>query len=198
MQQKILPLKLSQEKNFNTFIGKQHQVIIHALKTFDTPSIFLWGEQEVGISHLLASYCNYWQKQGCYAILLDLKQKPDLNTLLKHALDGVQYLAIDHLEAVAGQKIHEEGLFNLFNRGLELSLKMLWGAHTVPDQLGYQLPDLASRLQSSEIFHVTALNDEEKKLSYNIMQKHVVLNFQMKLLSFYLIISLEDLINYLP
>ena len=169
MQQQTLNLKLSHTKTFDHFVGAAHAPVIHALQSVDLSNIYLWGVRGCGISHLLQATCHYWQCQGGYTLFVDLKQKPSLEVLLDGAIEGIQLVAIDHLEIALGEKNQEEKLFHLFNRGVQTSFKIILGAHTAPRQLKCTLPDLASRLHACTIFHIASLTDEEKQI---VLQLH--------------------------
>src|SRR3989338_4158453 len=119
MKQQVLSLTLPQEKTFQNFFGAKNQAIIAALKSLTSNSIYLWGKKGAGVTHLLQACCLYHQKQGYYVLYLDLAQKPNLDHLLQGALEGVQLIALDHLDSVAGKKTQEELLFNLYNRSLQ-------------------------------------------------------------------------------
>ncbi|MCD6046832.1 MAG: hda [Gammaproteobacteria bacterium] len=178
MKQQTISFKLPQEKNFENFFTERNQELVHALQSLETVSLYLWGKSQAGCSHLLQAACLYWQQQGWYTLYIDLNQKIDLDLLLAGALEGVQLIAIDHLEQITGQKQLEEKLFHLFNRGLQTPFKMLWGAHHPPKKLKCALADLQSRLASSIIFHVEAPSEADLKraLEYYAKQRGLMLN----------------------
>lgn len=171
MKQQILPLKLPQKKSFENFFGATNQAIIYALKFSTLNSIFLWGNKKAGVSHLLQASCYHRQQQGEYVLYLDLNLKPDLNALLQGALEGIQLIAIDHLEAAMGKQTQEENLFHLFNHSIQASFALQWGAHIPPALLGCCLNDLTSRLKASLIFQVQELQDSEKKIALQTYAK---------------------------
>ena len=72
-------------------------------------------------------------------------------------------LCLDNLDAVAGNRMWEESLFNLFNRWKETSRgSLIMSASTAPRKLGLCLPDLASRLDWGVSFQLHELDDEGK------------------------------------
>jgi DnaA family protein len=169
MKQQIFKLKLPEEKTFQNYFGSANLSIVRALQSLDADSLYLWGNPECGITHLLQATCLYWQQHGWYVLYLDMTQATNLQALFEGALEGIQLLAIDNVEAIAGKKTQEESLFYLFNRGMQTSFSMIWGAHHTTENTPYQLKDFASRLQSSLIFHVPDLNDQDKKFA---LQSH--------------------------
>ena len=62
------------------------------------------------------------------------------------ALEGNDVLALDGLEAIAGNREDEVALFDFHNRARSAGLNVLYSAREIPDALGLCLPDLRSRL----------------------------------------------------
>lgn len=178
MKQQTLAFKPPQEKIFDNFFTASNQALIHELQALTSSSVYLWGRPQAGSSHLLQAACHHWQQQGWYTLYFNLKQSVDLDMLLAGALDGVQLLAIDHLDKAIGKKNVEEKLFHLFNRGLQTPFNMLWAARHPPKKLNCALADLQSRLASSMIFHVDSAQeaDLKKALQYYAHARGLTLN----------------------
>ena len=62
------------------------------------------------------------------------------------ALEGNDVVALDGLEAIAGNRDDEIALFDFHNRARSVGLNVLYTAREAPEMLAVALPDLRSRL----------------------------------------------------
>lgn len=160
MQQHVLPLTLPQEKTFAHFLVGANQSLLNALHTLTNQSaLYLWGSSGSGCSHLLQATCLAYKKKDWHSLYVDLRHADSLLPLLSGALEGIQLLAIDHIDAWIGIKDKEEQLFNLFNRALQTPFAMVWAASVPPQSLVCALSDYQSRLCSLLVFQVHTLDD---------------------------------------
>jgi len=138
------------------------QQIDYALNKGGEKFIYLWGEAASGKSHLLQACCQEASasKSAAYLPLTLLK------TWEPEALDSMDeqaFLAIDDIDAIAGNKAWEEALFHLYNRVRDNDHTILVIAGNAPPaSLTIQLPDLRSRLAWGLVAQIHELNDELK------------------------------------
>jgi len=132
-------------------------------------SLYLWGSQGSGCSHLLRASCDAAQKKNQHALYLDLRHTDSLLPLLGGALEGIQLLALDHFDVWLGDKNKEEQLFNIFNRASQVPFVILWSCALPPQALDCLLSDFQSRLSSLLVFQVHPLNDLDLYLA---LQQH--------------------------
>jgi DnaA family protein len=125
--------------------------------------VYLWGTSGSGCSHLLQSVCHNFDARSASSFYLPLRQFQDYSPEIFDGLESFELVCLDDLEAIAGQRDWELGLFSLFNRLRESGTRLLVGARCGPRELQITLPDLLSRLQSGIVFQVQALDDEEKR-----------------------------------
>ncbi len=125
--------------------------------------VYLWGTSGSGCSHLLQSVCHNFDARSASSFYLPLRQFQDYSPEIFDGLESFDLVCLDDLEAIAGQRDWELGLFSLFNRLRESGTRLLVGARCGPRELQITLPDLLSRLQSGIVFQVQALDDEEKR-----------------------------------
>ena len=163
-----IPLSLSlQERasfdNFHPQPGSTVVAMLQEIASGDGPHLlYIWGPNGVGKSHLLHATCNLFGSDQRQSIVLPLK------TLFAQgpaSLDGVgQYdlVALDDLDAVAGDSGWEESLFHLLNRLRDDGNHVLITAKTAPAELSMKLPDLRSRLGEGVVERLTSLDDREK------------------------------------
>jgi DnaA family protein len=76
---------------------------------------------------------------------------------------GSEFLALDDLDALAGERDAEHALFDLYNRARAEGAALLFAAEAVPSQLPIGLPDLRSRLGACTQFALKPLDDEERR-----------------------------------
>ena len=81
---------------------------------------------------------------------------------LQQALDGLErhaLVALDGLEAIAGDRADEIALFDFHNRARAAGIGLLYTAADVPDAIGLVLPDLRSRLAQCARIVLRPLDD---------------------------------------
>ena len=125
------------------------------------PSIYLFGPPGSGRSHLLQAACHALSSGD--AVYLPLDQLA--NMAPDNVLDGVEALsrvALDNVQAVAGDPDWEQALFHFINRARERGCRLLFAADAPPRQLNMALPDLVSRLAWGVVFQLPAPNDAAK------------------------------------
>src|SRR5690606_29473922 len=85
-------------------------------------------------------------------------------------------VALDHLQAVAGQPDWEEALFHLFNRIRDRQSHLLIAADQAPAHTAVRLPDLLSRLSWGVVYQVQELDDNDKILALMLRARKRGLN----------------------
>ncbi len=108
--------------------------------------IFLAGPPGSGRTHLLIGACAAASAADRAAQYLDLAALPAPRAQAIRMFHGSRLLAIDNVEAIAGDSDGEHALFDLYNRCRAEDTSLLLAACAPPAQLGIGLPDLVSRL----------------------------------------------------
>jgi DnaA family protein len=75
------------------------------------------------------------------------------------ALEGNDVVALDGLEAIAGDRDDEIALFDFHNRARSAGLSVLYTAREAPETLALVLPDLRSRLSQNARLVLDPLDD---------------------------------------
>ncbi len=122
--------------------------------------LYLFGGAGTGKTHLLHAACLAATRQGLRAHFVPL----GLKGLQPAALDDLERLdlvAVDEVEAIAGDPAWEGALFDLFNRVREQGRALLTAANAAPEALGLGLPDLCSRLQWGPRYCLRPLDDTD-------------------------------------
>ena len=79
------------------------------------------------------------------------------------ALEGNDLVALDGLEAIAGNRDDEVALFDAHNRARAAGIRLVYSARDIPDAIGLGLPDLRSRLGQCTRITLALLDDEGRR-----------------------------------
>ncbi|HSH28263.1 MAG TPA: DnaA regulatory inactivator Hda [Thiohalobacter sp.] len=167
LKQLALQLRLPDRARFANFHPGPNAEPVQQLQAFVEPaaagSFFLWGRAGEGKSHLLMAAAHRVNETGGQAFYLSLAG-PGLPSpqLLAEGLEGVDLLALDDIDRVAAQRDWEEALFALYNRVQQQGGRLLLAARARPDQCGFVLPDLVSRLRWGLVFGLRPLADADR------------------------------------
>ncbi|MGH8123817.1 MAG: HdaA/DnaA family protein [Rudaea sp.] len=150
----------------------------------DATWVFLHGAPASGKTHLLIAACAAAGAQGRHAQYVSLRALPQRGVAYSgapdqaanthhagqdhlanaiRALGGSELLAIDDLDAIAGNRTAEHALFDLYNRCKVEKSTLLFAAAQAPAQIGIMLPDLVSRLSSCTQAVLKPLSDEGRR-----------------------------------
>jgi DnaA family protein len=160
-----LALRLDGAARFETFVAggnapaAAHVAAVARGERGD--SVWLWGEPAAGKSHLLQAACRAADAGGrraMYAALDPAAYGPELLA----DLEGVDLLALDELDRVAGRDVWERRLFSVLNGRLAAGAGLLLAARRPPGECGFALPDLASRAAGAAVYRLAALGDGER------------------------------------
>lgn len=167
MQQLLLPVRLADHAVFGNFLATGNELPVHQLQLAAAggagPLLWLWGPPECGRTHLLQAAVAAAGDQGRRAAYLPLRATDDGAPLPAGALDGMgdfDLVALDDLDAVAGEAVFEQALFGLFEQLRAAGGRLLAAAGAPPSDVPFRLPDLASRLSSGGAYRLQALDDD--------------------------------------
>ena len=141
-------------------------VVREAACADDGSRVFIAGPPGSGKTHLLIAACAEASERGLAAQYLDLSA-PHATSL--RAFHGSRLLAIDNVDAIAGDADAEHALFDLYNRCRAEQASLLFAASAAPAQVGLVLPDLVSRLSSCTQAHLQALDEAARR---RLLQAH--------------------------
>lgn len=127
--------------------------------------LVVWGGAELGKSFLLQAALAAADQRGAAVMFLPVREAKEFGPAVLDDLANLDALALDDLDAVAGDRAWNEALFNLYNRLQARGGRLLLSADAAPRALPFVLDDLRSRLASGLVYHLEALDDEGKRLA---------------------------------
>jgi DnaA family protein len=131
-------------------------------QTPGTPWLYLAGPTGSGKSHLLMAACQAAIQGGRTVQYLPLASIGDKATAIR-GVAGSEFLALDDLGAIAGDREAEHALFDVYNQAKADGAALLFAAEALPVQLGLGLPDLRSRLGACQQALLKPLEDAERR-----------------------------------
>jgi len=129
----------------------------------DSEMIYVAGPAGVGKTHLLLATCAAADAAGSRAAYLPLIAAAGRLRDALSALEGNDVLALDGLEAIAGNRDDEVALFDAHNRARAAGVALLYSARDIPDALALVLPDLRSRLGQCARITLSPLDDDGRR-----------------------------------
>jgi DnaA family protein len=125
-------------------------------------SLHFHGPGGTGKSHLLQAMCGVASARGAAAVYLPLAAMRNYPPSVLAGLEAVALVALDDVDAMAGQTAWEEALFDLYNRLRDAGVRLVTAAAQPPESLGLALPDLVSRLQAGVLYGLRPLSDADR------------------------------------
>lgn len=157
-----LVLRYPPDQRFENFIGAPEGVLaqLRALAIGSNRDwIYLSGSAGTGKTHLALALCAAAEQAGRTPTYFPLAAARGRLGEALESLEGREVVALDGLEAIAGQREDEVALFDFHNRARAAGVALLYTARLTPGALGLVLPDLRSRLSQCGRIPLGALDD---------------------------------------
>lgn len=160
-----LALRYSPDQRFETFVGAPAGAIaaLQALAERASDWLYIAGPDGVGKTHLALATCAAAEQAERRAAYLPLIAAAGRLREALEALEGNDLIALDGIEAIAGDRDDEIALFDFHNRARAAGMNVLYVADAMPDGLRLTLPDLRSRLSQCVRIALTPLDDEGRR-----------------------------------
>lgn len=158
-----LALRYPPDQRLESFIGAPDGALaqLRAAATGGSRDwIYLVGPAGSGKTHLALALCAAAEQAGRGSAYLPLQAAAGRLRDALEALEGRDVVALDGLDAIAGQRDDEVALFDFHNRARAAGVTLLYTATAAPDALGLVLPDLRSRLSQCGRIVLDALDDD--------------------------------------
>lgn len=124
--------------------------------------LYLAGGTGTGKTHLALALCAAAEQAGRRSAYLPLAAASGRLADALDALEGNDVVALDGLEAIAGDRDDEIALFDFHNRARSAGLNVLYTAREAPETLTLVLPDLRSRLSQNARLVLAPLDDASR------------------------------------
>ena len=173
--QLALELRMPPDQRFETFVAAPAAALaqLRAIARGESnASMFVEGAHGTGKSHLLRATCAEADARGRRIAWLPLAS---LRGRLREAMElvaGRDLVAVDGLEAIAGEREGEVALFDLHNRARAEGIGLLYAAVAAPTALGFVLPDLVSRLAQCHRIALSPLDDDGRREVLRLRARH--------------------------
>jgi len=143
-----LALRYPPDQRLETYLGAPDGALdqLLALATGSGEWLYLSGPAGAGKTHLALGTCAAAEAGGRRAAYVPLRSAAGRMRDALDALDQAALVALDGLEAIAGNRDDELALFDFHNRVRGAGTALLYVAQAAPDGLPLVLPDLRSRL----------------------------------------------------
>ncbi|MFZ5653103.1 MAG: DnaA regulatory inactivator Hda [Pseudomonadota bacterium] len=162
-RQLALPVSLPDDADFDNYLPltPAARQVCALLRGLDPGRLVcLWGPAGSGKSHLALASCRA-AGAALYLPLAGLREHPPEQVCAD--LETLDLVALDELDAVAGQDAWERELFHLHNRLLERGGRLVAAARAAPRALPWRLPDLRSRWLAGYGFGLPGMDDEQRE-----------------------------------
>lgn len=125
--------------------------------------LYVSGPGGTGKTHLLIAACALAQARGRRPAYLSLANAAGRLRDALQALEGMDLVAIDDVDAIAGDRDDEVALFDFHNRARAAGGAVVYAAAARPDALALSLPDLRSRLGQCSGIVLSPLDDAGRR-----------------------------------
>ena len=163
--QLYLPIRLHDTASLDNFFPAGNEEFLSVLTAWlkledRVPSLFLHGVSGSGRSHLLQAVCHRVSDQGRPSVYVPAGEQ-GVGAELVSQLNPASVVCIDDLDQVAGVKVWEEAILELYERLLTSNGSLLISALQPPLALRLSLPDLATRLAAGGVYRLHPLAERE-------------------------------------
>lgn len=131
--------------------------------------LYLHGAFGTGKSHLLIGACRAAIEANRPARYVSLAQVPVPRSGAIAGIVAEDLLAIDDVQAIAGEPEAERALFDLYNRAKTANARIAFAANASPAELGVRLPDLVSRLSMCTQYALRPLDDAGRRAMLRVL-----------------------------
>jgi len=160
-----LGLALRDSARFNSFYAGQNletvQGLQQAARGQGEAFIYVVAPAGMGKTHLLQAACVDAATCERSCSYLPLRELLDFTPVVLDDLEQLDLICIDDVTAIAGRDDWERGLFDLFNRVRQCAGTLLMAGDARPDQAGFLLPDLVSRLGWGVTYVIKPLAEQD-------------------------------------
>jgi DnaA-homolog protein len=163
-EQLPLALRLAPSATFESYVANGNAVALAQVRAVacgtSRDAIWLAAERGAGKSHLLQAACAAATALGRRAIYVPLRHHDELDPGILEDLDTLDLVALDDLEAVAGNAAWEAALFGVLTPLSSAHPGVVLASAQVPARVDFALRDLASRAAGALVYRIEPLSDQ--------------------------------------
>jgi DnaA family protein len=166
MRQLPLGVQLGVSLRFDTYHAGANREAVAALRELAggarAAPLWLFGPAGSGKSHLLQAACAHATSSGLTAAWLPLRTVREEDPGLLAGFERLDMVAIDDIDAIAGDAGWERSLFTFYNELLERQGRLAAAAAAAPGAMPFGLPDLASRFAAARVYRLLPLDETDQ------------------------------------
>jgi DnaA family protein len=163
--QLTLGLALRDSARFESFYTGPNAELVVTLRASargqGEPFLYISGSAGMGKTHLLQAACFEAGLAGISTAFVPLAGLDGMSPAILEGLEQMHLVCLDDVQAIAGNEAWEHAVFDLFNRVRAAGATLLVAGSRRPDQCGFSVPDLASRLGWGVTYVLKPLPDED-------------------------------------
>jgi DnaA family protein len=166
VRQLPLGVQLGVSLRFETYAAGANEEAVEALRRVaamrSNAPVWIYGPPGAGKSHLLQAACAEAGAAGRASAYLPLAHVRAEGPAIVEGFERQDLVALDDVDAVAGDAGWESALFTLYNGIGEHGGRLAMAGAGPPAAIPIRLPDLASRLAASEVHRLEPLAESEQ------------------------------------
>ncbi|MBC8287738.1 MAG: ATP-binding protein [Nitrospinae bacterium] len=163
--------------------------------------LYLFGQKNLGKTHLLMSIGNRTAEKGLRAICIQgndfankMEDSLSAQQTLKQLMD-VDFFLMDNVEGIAGSPIAQEKLYHIYNQLMEKNCKLAFTASLPPDRSSAMESYLTSRFQWGMVAEIKAIDDATTAKIIMKLAKDINLTLPESIINFLLSRIARDFIS---
>ena len=163
-----IPFKFDnfKKRDFDSFFQGENKDLLYFLntmiKTRSNNSIYIWGPQGTGKTHLLQAACKQANEMDWHVTYIPLEQYRDFSIDILDGLGKLDLVCIDDLEFIIDNIEWQQRVTLLFNEIRDNKNSIIISSKISPNNIKIGLDDLKSRLVWGHVFKIKAADDELK------------------------------------
>jgi len=165
IKQIALPLSLDRQFSFDNFVSERAELILSSLQALvigkGEIQVGLWGAASSGKTHLLNASADFARLNGVPMQIYDATQLLHCDAAGFEGFSHCDVLAIDNLDALAGNAEWEACFYQVINRCRDGEYRFLFSTTLRPESLATRLDDFRSRLQWGLLLQLPFSDDAE-------------------------------------
>jgi len=196
-KQLLLNFPARPEFNFSNFVISQgSRFAFDSARNFCAPdqalyhSLFIFGQENLGKTHLLISIGNLVAERGARAIYIkgsDFSEKIDEGTSTQNQhiqLMDVDYFLLDDVEEMASSLAAQEKLYHIYNTVIERGGKVAFTSCFSPDKIENAESYLTSRFQWGILAEIKPIDDDTTSKIIQKLAKDISLTLPENIVNF--------------